>query len=126
MTPTEIFAEMLDVIEFEICKYEDGYGLNDLQGANLGDIEEERFTTAEEIIDRLDVYITDYYFTDLEETAESEYDIDFREVEVPQSAEEWVVFMNTHEKFKSAYQHEYAVMHMIAYNADKVDLEEIV
>lgn len=48
------FAEMLDTMEFSLVKYEDGsFGLHDYTGANLGNIEGDRFDNATEIIDRL-------------------------------------------------------------------------
>ena len=62
----ELFAEFLDITEFDLEKYEDGYGLHDRQGANLGDIEGDRFDTAEEIVDRMDNYVVDYFLDDEE------------------------------------------------------------
>ena len=60
----ELFIDFLDVTEFSLEKYDDGYGLIDRQGANLGDIESDRFNSAAEIVDRMDVYITDYFLND--------------------------------------------------------------
>jgi len=73
----EMFDELIDGVEFELVKYsgedrkskstwddkeyEGDWGLIDTQGANLGGIEEERFNNAKEIIDRLNVYISDYF-----------------------------------------------------------------
>lgn len=57
-----LFNEMLDLIEFQLVRYSDGqWGLKDLQLANLGDIESDRFVNLTQIIDRLDVYIIDYF-----------------------------------------------------------------
>lgn len=55
-----IFENFLDLTEFELKRYGDGYGLIDLQGGNLGNIEEDRFTNAAEIIERMSRYIDDY------------------------------------------------------------------
>ena len=43
----ELFDELLDLIEFRLIKYPDGWGLVDRQGANLGDIESDRFDSSE-------------------------------------------------------------------------------
>lgn len=59
------FKDLLYLLEFELNKYEDGYGLIDGQGANLGDIEEDRFLDAAQIIDRLDEYIDNCLIEDL-------------------------------------------------------------
>ena len=40
----------------------------DKQGANLGEIESDRFDDAAIIIDRLDIYIGDYFVDDIRET----------------------------------------------------------
>ena len=41
--------------------------LEDLQGANLGDIESDEFHTFEEVVDRMSVYIDDYFIRPVEE-----------------------------------------------------------
>ena len=56
----ELFDELLDLIEFRLIKYPDGWGLVDRQGANLGDIESDRFDSSVTLIDRLEVYVRDY------------------------------------------------------------------
>ncbi len=62
----KLFDGFLDLTEFALIKYHDGFGLKDRQGGNLGDIESDRFASAEEIFDRMDVYITDYFLSDIE------------------------------------------------------------
>ena len=73
----EMFDELIDGVEFKLVKYsgedrkskstwdeteyEGDWGLIDLQGANLGGIEDERFNNAKDILERLDTYITDYF-----------------------------------------------------------------
>lgn len=122
MDYNKVFEEMLDVMEFELVKYDDGFGVIDLQGGNLGDIESDRFENAGQIMDRLDIYLEDYYFTDLDEAWEHEgYGEDSANVK-PCSAEDWVGFMNEHKDFKKEYRHEYDVMNMIAYH--DVDLNK--
>lgn len=56
----KLFDSFLDLTEFSLIKYEDGFGLEDHQGANLGDIEDDRFETAEQIFERMSIYIDDY------------------------------------------------------------------
>ena len=63
----KLFDSFLDHIGFELVKYPSGWGVVDLEGANLGDIEQGRFVGAADLIDRLDTYIKDYFETDLEE-----------------------------------------------------------
>ena len=60
---SNIMAKMLNVMEFRLDKIDDKYCLIDLQGGNLGNIESERFNSAEGIIEELSTYLEDYYFT---------------------------------------------------------------
>ena len=73
----KLFDEFLDCTEFILVrhqndynKYTDEYGhwsLIDSQGANLGDIESDRFENARDILDRMDIYIYNYIIEDLED-----------------------------------------------------------
>ena len=73
----KLFDEFLDLTEFILVRhqndydeYADEYGhwsLIDSQGANLGDIEDDRFKSAAEILDRMDIYIHDYIIEDIQE-----------------------------------------------------------
>lgn len=63
-----LFDQLLNTVEFRLVKYSDGWGLVDKQGANLGEIESDRFDGAAIIIDRLDIYIGDYFVDDIRET----------------------------------------------------------
>ena len=63
----KIFKDWLELTEFELVKYRDGFGLIDLQGGNLGDIESDRFDDAMSMLDRMDVYINDYLVRDIHE-----------------------------------------------------------
>ena len=72
-------AEFLDYFDFSYEKIQNDfkdpenddegevYALIDNQHANLGGIENERFSTIPAIIDRLDIYYVDYIYRDLEE-----------------------------------------------------------
>lgn len=58
----KLFDEMLEYMEFRLVKYPDGtFGLIDLQGGNLGNIEDDRFDNAVQLLDRLDIYYDDYF-----------------------------------------------------------------
>lgn len=67
-------TEFVDYFDFDYWLYDNGkellIGLIDNQGANLGDIEQDRFLNNKEgvldIINRLETYYEDYIFNDLE------------------------------------------------------------
>ncbi len=70
----EMFVDMLDIIWFYLQRGRDKdgnvcYYLMDKQHANLADIQSEQFNSAEQIIDRLEVYEYDYIINDLKECA---------------------------------------------------------
>lgn len=119
----KLFDEFLDLVEFKLIKHqseledEDGlWSLIDLQGANLGDIESDRFKTASDIFDRMDIYITDYFLNDIDELLEEkgikatwggsceDYLIGARDL-LPDAA--W----------------EFEVLDMICYHTDEINLE---
>ena len=67
-TYEKLFNEFLDLTEFRLLKHKDGtFSLEDRQCANLGDIEDDRFASASEILDRMDIYIQDYLIRDIED-----------------------------------------------------------
>ena len=136
---TEVFSAMLASLEFVLDKDNGGFCLIDLQGGNLGDIESDRFETAEEIIDRMDVYVNDCYLDDLEE----EYDEMLENAGITPSGarkrndpEGWSDFakfvsrspstslVNGH-LFIENHKHEFDVMEMIAHHLAEVDLDDI-
>lgn len=57
----------LELTEFSLVKYPDGWGLVDNQGGNIGNIEGDRFNNAIMLIDRMDIYIEDYLVRPIEE-----------------------------------------------------------
>ena len=72
-TYEKLFDEFLNITEFRLLKHKDGtFSLEDQQCANLGDIEDDRFETASEVLDRMDVYIQDYLITDIEDALDEE------------------------------------------------------
>lgn len=70
-------GEFLEDLEFDYKVNEDNtISLVDLLGANLGNIEEEKFEIWEEfpfaLVDRLDTYIYDYHISGIEDTLKHE------------------------------------------------------
>lgn len=81
----KLFDEFLELTEFGLVKYDfdngDGmWGLVDHQGGNLGNIESDRFNSAMQILDRMEIYIEDYFLRDIDELLDEkniEIDWDF-------------------------------------------------
>lgn len=74
-------TEFLNYFDFDYVVYDDNFiGLIDNQSANLGNIEEERYTNDAEgvlnIVNRLDTYYNDYIFIPLQEVLEEKHNID--------------------------------------------------
>ena len=82
-TYEKLFDEFLNLTEFRLLKHNDGtFSLEDQQCANLGDIEDDRFASASEILDRMDIYIQDYLIEDIEDALDEksiEIDCDWKE-----------------------------------------------
>lgn len=62
-------SAFLDFFDFEYDKDDNGYYVIDKQGANLGDIESQRFETPADVVERFrgSIYEDDYILDDLEE-----------------------------------------------------------
>jgi hypothetical protein len=54
--------KLIEFCDFEIIEEDKKYRLIDIQEANLGGIEEETFNNLDEIVNRLEVYISDIFF----------------------------------------------------------------
>ena len=63
----KLFDEFLDLTEFTLIKHQNDWSLIDNQGGNLGNIEGDRFTSAIQILNRMDSYIEDYITEPLEQ-----------------------------------------------------------
>lgn len=82
----KLFDELLDLTEFRLVRHQNDYNeytdehghwsLIDCQGANLGDIEGDRFDNAMQILNRMDIYINDYLIECIEDILEDEFDVD--------------------------------------------------
>jgi hypothetical protein len=105
------------------------WSLYDRQGANLGDINEDRFDNAGQIIERLDIYINDYFYADLEDELDA-YEVDLEGRELPRCAETWLAlrddrgFYEKNQRYFDEHKWEFDVLDMIAYHADEINLEE--
>ena len=149
---TELFEDFLDLIEFTLVKHKnpslvlqykdiDGkdvveerngvWSVWDRQGANLGDIDKERFEHATQIIGRFDIYINDYIYRALEEELDA-YDVELDVHEIPWGAEEWLELINSDDfrkerrnlRYIEEHKWEFDVLDMIAYHTDEINLEE--
>ena len=113
----KLFCSFLDLTEFSLIKYEDGFGLEDRQGANLGDIEDDRFETAEQIFERMSIYIDDYIDEDLCDAWVDE--LGFNCDEIPDTIEGWL----DHKEELKEYQYEIDLIDMICNHHDEINLE---
>ena len=82
-TYEKLFDDFLNITEFRLLKHKDGtFSLEDRQRANLGNIEDDRFETASEVLDRMDIYIQDYLAAGIEDALDEEsiaIDCDWKE-----------------------------------------------
>lgn len=112
-TYEKLFDEFLNITEFRLLKHKDGtFSLEDQQCANLGDIEGDCFTSASEILDRMDVYIQDYLITDIEDA------LDEKSIEIDCDWEEY----GQYQKDLPDYKFDFDLLDMIINHPDKVDL----
>lgn len=112
-TYEELFDAFLNITEFRLLKNNDGtFSLEDRQYANFSDIEDDRFTSASEILDRMDVYIQNYLITDIEDALDEEsieINCDWKEYE-------------KYRKYLPDYEFDFDLLDMIINHSDKVDL----
>lgn len=112
-TYEKLFDEFLNITEFRLLKHKDGtFSLEDQQCANLGDIENDRFTSASEILDRMDVYIRDYLIEDIEDA------LDEKSIEIDCDWEEYGQYRD----LIPDYKFDFDLLDMIVNHTDKVDL----
>lgn len=111
----ELFDSFLSIIDFRLVKYLDDFGLIDLQGVNLGEIESDRFKTAGDIFDRMDIYIKDYFITDINEL------LDEKDIEAT-----WdntcELYLKHAKPLLPEYNFDFDILDMICYHADEIDL----
>ncbi len=113
----KLFDSFLELTEFSLIKYEDGFGLEDRQGANIGDIEDDRFETAEQIFERMSIYIDDYIDEDLCNVWVDE--LGFSCDDIPDALEGWL----DHKEELKKYQYEIDLIDMICNHYNEINLE---
>lgn len=115
---SELFFDMLGVLDFSLDKDSYGWYLVDLQKANLGDIESERFDDAEALIDRLDGYIEDCIVRDLVDELHIEFtdELQANWADLTEAAREIDI--------DGAYTNEIDVLDMVVHHAKEVSLWE--
>ena len=112
-TYEELFDEFLALTEFRLLKHKDGtFSLEDRQCANLGDIEDDRFETASEVLDRMDIYIQDYLIRDIEDA------LDEKSIEIDCAWEEYGKYRDV----IPDYKFDFDLLDMIINHPDRVDL----
>ena len=114
----KLFDEFLDLTEFTLVKHQNDWSLIDNQGANLGDIQSDRFKSAAQILERMDVYIHDYIIEDIEDLAE-ENDIDISDWD----GWGWDYLLSYSDKFPQDCQYEFDLLEMICYHFEEINLE---
>ena len=112
-TYEKLFNEFLDLTEFRLLKHKDGtFSLEDQQCANLGDIEDDRFASASEILDRMDIYIQDYLIRDIEDA------LDEKSIEID-------CVWGEYGKYRDVipdYKFDFDLLDMIVNHSNEVDL----
>lgn len=100
----KVFADFIGFTDFKLDKDGDGYCLVDIQGANLGWIEQEHFENAAQVIERMDAYVNDYVLDD----------------------EEWGSYESAEDALKKCPNHPLKrFLELIAYHINDVDLDNV-
>ena len=112
-TYEKLFDEFLELTEFRLLKHKDGtFSLEDLQYANFGNIEDDRFETASEVLDRMDIYIQDYLIVDIEVA------LDEKSIEIDCDWEEYGKYRD----LVPDYRFDFDLLDMIVNHSNEVDL----
>ena len=114
----KLFDEFLDLTEFTLVKHQNDWSLIDNQGANLGNIQSDRFNNADKILERMTVYIHDYIIEDIEDLAE-ENNIDISDWD----GWGWDYLLSYRDKFPQDCQYEFDLLDMICYHFEEINLE---
>ena len=112
-TYEKLFDDFLNITEFRLLKHKDGtFSLEDQQCANLGDIEDDRFASASEILDRMDIYIQDYLIRDIEDA------LDEKSIEIDCVWKEYGKYRD----LIPDYRFDFDLLDMIVNHSNEVDL----
>lgn len=144
-----LFESFLCTTEFSLIHYEFGktsendedvtghWSLDDKQGANLGEIEGDVFDTAEQIVDRMSIYINDYFYRDLEDEAVAygleSFDMDefakkYGEAVYWRGADFWLGIreeLGEENEFVKDHVYDFDIIEMLARHTDEIDLYNI-
>lgn len=122
----KLFDKFLDLTEFKLIKHQnkynqhtDEYGhwsLIDLQGANLGNIQGDRFESAQEILERMTIYINDYIITDIEEC------LDEKNLYPENGYANWQDMLNNAKDLLSENKFEFDLLDMICNHFEEINL----
>ena len=112
----ELFNEVLDIIDFELIKYKNGWGLIDKQLADLGDIESERFDNVVKLVDRLEMYIEDYFVEEIRIEVEELAEMTWKEI-IDTAPDE------LNQQQSEAYKFNLLVLDMICNHKDEIEFE---
>lgn len=142
-----LFETFMDVTEFGLIKHKNPehiveyetpdsnpdcaveyYGIwsiHDKQGANLGNINEDRFDNAEQIFERMNVYIEDYYIRTINEDIleDGQYFDDYEEC--LGLLGEILADNSIEDDFRQTVEYHYDILDMIANHFDEIDLENV-
>ena len=112
-TYEELFEAFLNITEYRLLKHKDGtFSLEDRQRANFGDIEDDRFETASEVLDRMDVYIQDYLMAGIEDA------LDEKSIEIDCDWKEYGKYRD----LIPDYEFDFDLLDMIVNHSNEVDL----
>lgn len=117
----KLFIEFLDMTEFSLHKRIDAddvvcYGVVDLQHANLAGIEQDFFYSANDILERMDVYENDYIVNDILEC--------MKEKNVLCEYSQWSDLLKYRSKL-SYNQLDFDLLEMICYHSQDINIANI-
>ena len=108
----KLFDDFLDLTEFTLMRYFNGWGLKDNQGGNLGGIESRRFTDATELLDNMDMYIEDYLVEPIEDC-----------LGVDSQGMTWGEFAKKHKGSAGDSENDVLILDALCNHPDKIQLE---
>lgn len=126
----KLFDKFLDLTEFHLIKHQneynqhtDEYGywsLIDLQEGNLGNIQGDRFESAQEILERMTTYINDYIITPIEEC------LDEKNLYSENGYVDWQDLLNNAKDLLPENEFEFDLLDMICNHFEEIKLENCI
>lgn len=111
-----LFDRLMMMCDFELVKYQDGWGINDMQ-AVVGDTNE-RFQNSTQIIDRLEIYINEEIIDSMKEVMEHEFDIS-----IPNDISRYSLLRAAREHLIYDYSFSVDMLDMIVNHTNEINLE---